>query len=143
MGTPRFPEPEVVGAVGGAAEASRLLRERCEAGMVRRCLDRDTAALQRLEEELAVIAELRYDTYFLTVAQVVADVREMGIRVAPRGSGAGPTVRLRPRVPLGGSGREEPRRSPVVPRASVGRSAGSGDGPGPRAGPGRSFGRCR
>lgn len=77
---------------GGAGEASRLLRERCEAGMVRRGLDRDTAALQRLEEELAVIAELRYDTYFLTVAQVVADVREMGIRVAARGSGAGSMV---------------------------------------------------
>ncbi|MDQ0938533.1 DNA polymerase III subunit alpha [Streptomyces sp. V1I1] len=92
LGTPHFPEPEVVGAGGGAGEASRLLRERCEAGMVRRGLDRDTAALQRLEEELAVIAELRYDTYFLTVAQVVADIREMGIRVAARGSGAGSMV---------------------------------------------------
>ncbi|HET6359305.1 DNA polymerase III subunit alpha [Streptomyces sp.] len=92
LGTPHFPEPEVVGASGGAGEASRLLRERCEAGMVRRGLDRDTAALQRLEEELAVIAELRYDTYFLTVAQVVADIREMGIRVAARGSGAGSMV---------------------------------------------------
>ncbi|NUK25998.1 DNA polymerase III subunit alpha [Streptomyces lunaelactis] len=92
LGTPHFPEPEVVGASGGAGEASRLLREQCEAGMIRRGLDRDPAALQRLEEELAVIAELRYDTYFLTVAQVVADVREMGIRVAARGSGAGSMV---------------------------------------------------
>ncbi|MBT2392467.1 DNA polymerase III subunit alpha [Streptomyces sp. ISL-1] len=92
LGTPHFPEPEVVGAGGGAGEASRLLRDLCEAGMVRRGLDRDTAALQRLEEELAVIGRLRYDTYFLTVAQVVADVREMGIRVAARGSGAGSMV---------------------------------------------------
>ena len=53
---------------------------------------RYAAALQRLEEELAVIAELRHDIYFLTVAQVVADVREIGIRVAARGSGAGSMV---------------------------------------------------
>lgn len=93
LGTPHFPEPEMVGARGGQGEASRLLRERCEAGMVRRGLDRDTAALHRLEQELAVIAQLKYDTYFLTVAQVVADVREMGIRVAARGSGAGSMVK--------------------------------------------------
>ncbi|NEA56449.1 DNA polymerase III subunit alpha [Streptomyces sp. SID13666] len=92
LGTPHFPEPGVVGAGTGPAEAAALLRERCEAGMVRRGLDRDPAAVQRLQEELAVIAGLQYDTYFLTVAAVVADVREMGIRVAARGSGAGSMV---------------------------------------------------
>lgn len=89
LGTPHFPEPGVVGAGTGPGEAAALLKERCEAGMVRRGLDRDTAAVQRLQEELSVIAGLKYDTYFLTVAAVVADVREMGIRVAARGSGPG------------------------------------------------------
>jgi error-prone DNA polymerase len=91
LGRPHFPEPEVVGAAS-RPDADRLLRERCEAGLVHRRLDRDAAARQRLEEELAVIARLGYATYFLTVAQVVADVREMGIRVAARGSGAGSMV---------------------------------------------------
>jgi error-prone DNA polymerase len=92
LGTAHFPEPEVVGATGGSAHATQLLRERCEAGLSARGLDGDAAARTRLAEELRVIAELRYDTYFLTVAQVVADVREMGIRVAARGSGAGSMV---------------------------------------------------
>ncbi|GAA5023135.1 hypothetical protein GCM10025734_80010 [Kitasatospora paranensis] len=46
----------------------------------------------RLEEELRVIQTLGWPTYFLTVAQVVDDVREMGIRVQARGSGAGSLV---------------------------------------------------
>ncbi|MFE2693606.1 DNA polymerase III subunit alpha [Streptomyces mirabilis] len=92
LGVPHFPEPAVVGAPGGPEQAARLLRERAEAGLIRRGLDRDPAARQRLAEELAVIRELKYDTYFLTVALVVADVREMGIRVAARGSGAGSMV---------------------------------------------------
>ncbi|MDF3141800.1 DNA polymerase III subunit alpha, partial [Streptomyces sp. T21Q-yed] len=92
LGVPHFPEPEVVGAGGEAGEADWLLRERCEAGLIRRGLDRDRAVRERMEEELEVIARLGYATYFLTVATVVADVREMGIRVAARGSGAGSMV---------------------------------------------------
>ncbi|GAA0424621.1 DNA polymerase III subunit alpha [Streptomyces luteireticuli] len=92
MGIAHFPEPETVGADPGPGGAGRLLRERCEAGMIRRGLDRDADALARLEEELAVIGRLGFDSYFLTVAQVVADIREMGIRVAARGSGAGSMV---------------------------------------------------
>jgi error-prone DNA polymerase len=93
LGSPHFPEPETVGAAD-AADADRLLRERCEAGLAQRGLDRDPAARERLEQELAVIARLSggFASYFLTVAQVVADVREMGIRVAARGSGAGSMV---------------------------------------------------
>ncbi|MFE3016723.1 DNA polymerase III subunit alpha [Streptomyces sp. NPDC059256] len=86
-----FPEPGTVGAKD-AVDAARVLRERCEAGLVRRGLDGDSAARTRLEEELAIISELEFDTYFLTVAQVVSDVREMGVRVAARGSGAGSMV---------------------------------------------------
>ncbi|MFI6056343.1 DNA polymerase III subunit alpha [Streptomyces violascens] len=91
LGLAHFPEAEAVGA-GGAGDVDRLLRERSLAGMTRRGLDGDAAAMGRLEEELAIIARLGFGTYFLTVAQVVADVREMGIRVAARGSGAGSMV---------------------------------------------------
>ena len=46
----------------------------------------------RLEDELGVIAELGYATYFLTVAEVVDLIRDMGVRVAARGSGPGSLV---------------------------------------------------
>ncbi|MFF1680447.1 DNA polymerase III subunit alpha [Streptomyces sp. NPDC058256] len=92
LGTPHFPEPSLFGAgpeVGGAAG---LLRLRCEEGLARRGLDRDRAALDRLDEELAVISHWNYDAYFLAVGQVVADIRDKDIRVAARGSGAGSLV---------------------------------------------------
>ncbi|MFE2087820.1 DNA polymerase III subunit alpha [Streptomyces sp. NPDC059460] len=92
LGTPHFPEPEVLGVEPGTGGAAQFLRRQCEAGMVRRGLDRDRAALDRLDEELGVISELNYDSYFLAVGQVVADIRELGIRVAARGSGAGSMV---------------------------------------------------
>ena len=92
LGTPHFPEPDVLGAEHGARGAARLLRRQCEAGLVRRGLDRDPSALDRLEDELGVISTLNYDSYFLAVGQVVADIRELGIRVAARGSGAGSMV---------------------------------------------------
>jgi error-prone DNA polymerase len=87
-----FPEPEVVGAQAGPAGARELLRRRCDEGLARRGLDRDQEARRRIEEELEIIGELRYDSYFLAVGQVVADIRELGIRVAARGSGAGSMV---------------------------------------------------
>ncbi|MFD4694904.1 DNA polymerase III subunit alpha [Streptomyces sp. NPDC058463] len=92
LGTPHFPEPEVLGAGTRAGGASQLLRRQCETGLARRGLDRDRAALDRLDEELGVIAELKYDSYFLAVGQVVTDIRAKGIRVAARGSGAGSMV---------------------------------------------------
>ncbi|MFD4030957.1 DNA polymerase III subunit alpha [Streptomyces sp. NPDC058637] len=92
LGTPHFPEPALFGAGPGTGGAAHLLREQCEAGMARRGLERDRVALDRLDEELAVISELGYDPYFLAVGQVVADIRAKGIRVAARGSGAGSLV---------------------------------------------------
>ncbi|MEZ0096185.1 DNA-directed DNA polymerase III PolC, partial [Streptacidiphilus sp. EB129] len=68
------------------------LRQRCEAGMAARGLDRDQSAVRQLDYELDVIARLGYEGYFLAVAQVVADTRDLGIRVAARGSGAGSMV---------------------------------------------------
>ncbi|MFG2615792.1 DNA polymerase III subunit alpha [Streptomyces anulatus] len=92
MGRPHFPEPEAVGAGTGPGDAMRLLRQPCEAGMNARGLDQDERAAVQLEYELGVIGRLGYEGYFLAVAQVVADVRSMGIRVAARGSGAGSMV---------------------------------------------------
>ncbi|MEV4868620.1 DNA polymerase III subunit alpha [Streptomyces syringium] len=92
LGRPHFPEPEAVGAEAGPGGAMRLLRQRCETGMVARGLERDRRAVEQLEYELGVIGQLEFEPYFLAVAQVVADVRAMGIRVAARGSGAGSMV---------------------------------------------------
>ncbi|MFJ5308871.1 DNA polymerase III subunit alpha [Streptomyces sp. NPDC088350] len=92
LGRRHFPEPSLFGAGPGTGGAAGLLRLRCEEGLARRGLDHDRPALDRLEEELAVISHWRYDAYFLAVGQVVADIRAKGIRVAARGSGAGSLV---------------------------------------------------
>ncbi|WP_329529544.1 DNA polymerase III subunit alpha [Streptomyces sp. NBC_01462] len=92
LGRPHFPEPSVVGAGSERDSAMRLLRQRCEAGMVARGLDRDEPAVRQLDYELDVIGRLGFEPYFLAVAQVVADTRALGIRVAARGSGAGSMV---------------------------------------------------
>ncbi|MFC5199450.1 DNA polymerase III subunit alpha [Streptomyces kaempferi] len=92
LGVAHFPEPSVFGAEPVARGAAELLRRQCEAGLARRGLDHDRAVLGRLDEELDVISELNYDSYFLAVGQVVADIRAKGIRVAARGSGAGSMV---------------------------------------------------
>ena len=71
-----------------------VLRERCEAGD-RPALPRPTStavASSRLDDELAVIGQLGYASYFLTVADVVDLIRDMGVRAAARGSGAGSLV---------------------------------------------------
>ncbi|MFI0722146.1 DNA polymerase III subunit alpha [Streptomyces sp. NPDC021224] len=90
LGARHFPEAEVVGAPPGGARDE--LRRRCAAGLERRGLDREPAARERLESELGIIGDLGYDSYFLAVGQVVTDIRELGIRVAARGSGAGSMV---------------------------------------------------
>ncbi|MFF2430937.1 DNA polymerase III subunit alpha [Streptomyces mirabilis] len=92
LGRPHFPEPSVVGAGPEPGSAMRLLRQRCEAGMVARGLETDDQSVRQLDYELDVIGRLKFEAYFLAVAQVVADVRAMGIRVAARGSGAGSMV---------------------------------------------------
>ncbi|MGW6706854.1 DNA polymerase III subunit alpha [Streptomyces sp. NPDC054956] len=92
MGRPHFPEPTVVGAAAAPGGAMELLRQRCADGMFARGLDGDRRAVGQLEYELGVIGQLGFEPYFLAVAQVVTDVRAMGIRVAARGSGAGSMV---------------------------------------------------
>ncbi|MEW1655386.1 DNA polymerase III subunit alpha [Streptomyces sp. NPDC093707] len=90
LGRIHFPESHLVGAEHRTA--ARVLRSRCAAAMVLRGYDRDRAYWTRLHDELRTIERLGYPSYFLTVAQVVDDVRERGIRVAARGSGAGSLV---------------------------------------------------
>ncbi|MDX3526015.1 DNA polymerase III subunit alpha, partial [Streptomyces sp. ID05-39B] len=90
IGTVHFPEPHLVGA--GRRTAQRTLASRAAAGMVRRGYDGRRDYWERMHHELDIIAHHGFASYFLTVAQVVDDVRDMGIRVAARGSGAGSLV---------------------------------------------------
>jgi len=76
------------------AEASALLRTRCEAAIPHRyagAADRRHAT-ERLAEELQTITYLGFAGYFLTVAEVVTLIKDRGVRVAARGSGAGSLV---------------------------------------------------
>ncbi|MFJ6558599.1 DNA polymerase III subunit alpha [Streptomyces sp. NPDC091412] len=90
LGTVHFPEPHLVGA--GRRTAQRVLASWAAAGMVLRGYAGRRDYWERMHRELDIIAHHGFATYFLTVAQVVDDVRKMGIRVAARGSGAGSLV---------------------------------------------------
>ena len=73
--------------------ADAELSKRCEAGIDWRY---GTAPRQRiwkrLDDELETIRTLGYASYFLTVGEVTQMIRELGIRSAARGSGAGSLV---------------------------------------------------
>ncbi|MCX4913784.1 DNA polymerase III subunit alpha [Streptomyces sp. NBC_00687] len=90
IGSVHFPEPRLVGA--DRRTAQRVLASRAAAGMVLRGYAGRHAYWERMHHELDIIAHHNFASYFLTVAQVVRDVRDMGIRVAARGSGAGSLV---------------------------------------------------
>ncbi|MFJ8751267.1 DNA polymerase III subunit alpha [Streptomyces sp. NPDC102441] len=90
LGSVHFPEPHLVGA--GRRTAQRVLASRAAAGMVRHGYDRRRDYWDRMNRELDIIAHHGFASYFLTVSQVVDDVKGMGIRVAARGSGAGSLV---------------------------------------------------
>ncbi|MBM6404014.1 DNA polymerase III subunit alpha [Phycicoccus sp. CSK15P-2] len=95
IGAVHLPEPEVLGLGPGEDPMDELVH-RCRAGVGRRYPGASEAHLavvhDRLDAELAVIRSLGYPTYFLTVAEVTDLVRERGVRVAARGSGAGSLV---------------------------------------------------
>ncbi len=98
IGRVHLPEPHLV--TGGTAsthvEAGAVLRARCEAAVHTRYPGASQTHLravrERLDDELATVDALGYPTYFLTVAGVCDLIREMGVRVAARGSGAGSLV---------------------------------------------------
>ena len=70
-----------------------MLRARCEAGIGRRFGNGPRQRIwKRLDDELQIIAGLGYAPYFLTVADVTDLIKDMGVRCAARGSGAGSLV---------------------------------------------------
>src|SRR4051794_21359561 len=95
IGSVHLPEPGVLGIRPGT-NPHRVLARRCRESIPTRYPGRTETELRavsdRLETELGVIETLGYATYFLTVAQVCDLIREMGVRVAARGSGAGSLV---------------------------------------------------
>jgi error-prone DNA polymerase len=69
------------------------LRDLTEAGIRRRWPGGISAVLRRqIEHELALIAELRYEPYFLTVHDIVGHARRLGVLCQGRGSAANSAV---------------------------------------------------
>jgi error-prone DNA polymerase len=82
---PDFPTP-----AGRSADA--ILAERCWLGVHDRGMSEDERLRDRIHLELTMIRRMGYAAYFLTVGDIVADIRAMGIHVACRGSAAGSLV---------------------------------------------------
>jgi error-prone DNA polymerase len=82
---PDFPTP-----VGRSADA--ILAERCWLGVHDRGMTEDERLRDRIHLELSMIRRMGYAAFFLTVGNIVADIRAMGIHVACRGSAAGSLV---------------------------------------------------
>ncbi|MGH3307735.1 MAG: DNA polymerase III subunit alpha, partial [Nocardioides sp.] len=90
LGEVHFPEFQLS---GDGSSADGQLRSRCEAGIGRRYGSAPGQGVrERLDDELEVIRRLGYASYFLTVGDVTDLIREMGVRCAARGSGAGSLV---------------------------------------------------
>jgi len=66
----------------------KILQSRCQLVLAKK----PKPYQERLYEELAIIAELGYARYFLTVAEIVDMTKALKIRVAARGSAAGSLV---------------------------------------------------
>ena len=76
-----------------SAIADAELRKRCEAGISWRYGSAPRQRIwKRLDDELQTINELGFASYFLTVGDVTEMIRDLGIRSAARGSGAGSLV---------------------------------------------------
>jgi error-prone DNA polymerase len=82
---PDFPTP-----AGRGADA--MLAERSWRGVHERGMREDEALRDRVRLELSMIRRMGFAAYFLTVADVVADIKAMGIFAACRGSAAGSLV---------------------------------------------------
>jgi len=95
IGSVHLPEPSVLG-IAADESSQEVLAARCRGAVAARYGGAGEAELSavaaRLEDELRVIAGLGYPTYFLTVAAVCDLIRDLGVRVAARGSGAGSLV---------------------------------------------------
>src|ERR1035437_7214366 len=95
IGSVPLPEPSTLGIAAGESP-QEILAACCWGAIATRYGGATGAELSavalRLEDELRVIAELAYPTYFMTVAAVCDLIRDLGVRVAARGSGAGSLV---------------------------------------------------
>jgi DNA polymerase III subunit alpha len=70
-----------------------LLEKKARAGLRNKGLDKDQEYVDRLEEELKIIKDKDFSTYFLIVANMIKWSKDQGILVGPgRGSGAGSLV---------------------------------------------------
>ncbi|WP_082043917.1 DNA polymerase III subunit alpha [Mobilicoccus massiliensis] len=95
LGSIHLPEADVLGLAPGE-DPQQVLAHRCRGALATRYPHAGEAELRRitdrLDDELGVVASLGYATYFLTVALVCDLIRDAGVRVAARGSGAGSLV---------------------------------------------------
>lgn len=94
IGAIHLPEANVLGLEG--QDPQQVLTQRCRSMLASRYghLGEKTyeAAQHRLDTELDTIRQLGYPTYFLTVETVCNLMKDAGVRVAARGSGAGSLV---------------------------------------------------
>lgn len=92
-GRPKTPEQSALGITDNPFE---VLWQKTHAGINWRYPGLSAARLaevqHRLSRELIAINQLEFSTYFLTVADVAQMIRDMRIRIAARGSGAGSLV---------------------------------------------------
>ncbi|AOY55936.1 DNA polymerase III subunit alpha [Candidatus Rhodoluna planktonica] len=92
-GKPKTPEKELLGITDNPFEV--LWQKTHSAINLRYPTAKQNQLLQvthRLNQELITINQLGFATYFLTVADVAQMIRDMNIRLAARGSGAGSLV---------------------------------------------------
>ncbi len=82
--------PDLPTPAGRSADA--VLAERCWRGVHERDVEETETLRDRLHHELSMIRRMGYAAYFLTVADIVADIKAMGIFAACRGSAAGSLV---------------------------------------------------
>ncbi len=88
---PHLRAPLVVRTRETPADAE--LRRRCEGAIGWRYGQAPRQVIwKRLDDELATIRQLGFASYFLTVGEITSMVRDLGIRRAARGSGAGSLV---------------------------------------------------
>ncbi len=112
LGEVHFPEFDVL-RDGRHETADAMLRARCEAGIGDRYGSAPRQRIwKRLDDELQTIGRLGYASYFLTVGDVTDLIRQMGVRCAARGSGAGSLVNYL----LGVSGVDPLRHSLLMER---------------------------
>jgi error-prone DNA polymerase len=92
----RRPKTPELSAIGVDGDPDQVLFRRAEAGVTERFGHADQALRRTVDErmryELGIITGFGFASYFLTVADVSALMRDMRVRNAARGSGAGSLV---------------------------------------------------